>query len=287
MPPKSDAQRHPRGSRGALGISERRRQQNRINQRTYRERKRLQAQLATNGDDANSKNPAVEDSDDPLEAVPPEVLQVIVEVLSQRSKAKARMFTRFSRAAYRSYVNGDPATDHMLTLAKVNVFRAFMHNLTSLGWNSRHMKRSGLSPFASLSSPPPSPAPNPVASQDTQDYSSIPSSLRPTKAQLEIPHHPWLDLFPLARMRDNLIQAARDTWEPHQLCADIMGFWGESDFVGIGLLVWGDPWDVGSWEITEEFLKKWPWVVRGCGELLDATNRWRSKRGDRLIFRYV
>ncbi|KAL3454418.1 hypothetical protein BJX65DRAFT_315665 [Aspergillus insuetus] len=291
MPLKSNARRRPRGSRGAVGISERRRQQNRINQQTYRERNLhllRHAQLAANEEDATApENPTVEDSSDLTTTVPPGVLRVIDQVLHLHSAAKAPMYTRFSQTAYQSYVNGNPAADHMLTLAKVNVFRAFMHNLTLLGWGSKHMETPSLSPFSLLVSRSPASASPALTPRNDHDYNSIPSSLQPTETQLQVPHHPWLDLFPLPRMRNNLIQARKDTWEPRELCNDIMGFWGESDSVGVGLLVWGDPWDIGSWEVTEEFLKKWPWVVRGCGELLDATNKWRVKRGDKLIFRYV
>jgi hypothetical protein len=113
----------------------------------------------------------------------------------------------------------------------------------------------------------------------------MPPSLRPTKVQRTVPHHPWLDFFPLPKMRDNLIQAG-DDWDDDDLCHDIMGFWNSSAG-NAGLLVWGEPWDVKNWELTEAFLKKWQWVVRGCPELMNSTNAWRAKRGERLIFRYI
>lgn len=86
-------------------------------------------------------------------------------------------------------------------------------------------------------------------------------------------------------MRDNLI-SARDELDDGQLCVDIMGFWDIST-KSCSLLVWGEPSDPKSWEITEEFLKKWPWVIRGEPELLESTNYWRRKRGDEIIFRYL
>jgi hypothetical protein len=86
-------------------------------------------------------------------------------------------------------------------------------------------------------------------------------------------------------MRDNLIRAG-DGFDDEQLCVDIMGFWNLS-MESCGLLVWGPPEDPGSWEVSEEFIRKWPWVLGGCGDLLVSTNRWRALRGERLIFRYL
>ena len=85
-------------------------------------------------------------------------------------------------------------------------------------------------------------------------------------------------------MRDNLIRAG--DFDDDQLCMDIMGFWDMST-ESCGLLVWGDPQDLANWEVSEEFIRKWPWVVGGCGELLVSTNRWRATRGEKLIFRYL
>ena len=86
-------------------------------------------------------------------------------------------------------------------------------------------------------------------------------------------------------MRDNLIEAGKN-WDADQLFYDIMGFWG-GKALDAGLVVWGEPWDVRNWEVTEPFLKKWQWVVRDCPELMTATNTWRARRGEKLIFRYI
>lgn len=52
-----------------------------------------------------------------------------------------------------------------------------------------------------------------------------------------------------------------------------------------GLIVWSDAWRPESWEVTEEFARKWGWMLRGCGDLLRSTNIWRRQRGeDDLLF---
>ena len=48
-----------------------------------------------------------------------------------------------------------------------------------------------------------------------------------------------------------------------------------------GLIVWGNPEYIGSWEVSEGFAKKWGWMIsEGCGELLRATDSHRRARSD-------
>lgn len=184
---------------------------------------------------------------------------------------------QFAESAYQSYMLGDPASDHLLTLTKVNVFRACGHNLELIGFRLDDMYDDAISPFNTPTAPEQS---SPL------ENDAIPLSLRPTKMQRTVPHHPWLDFFPLPKMRDNLIQVG-ENWDDDQLCHDIMGFWDMTSSGDAGLLVWGEPWDIRNWEVTEAFLKKWQWVIRGCPEVMNATNAWRAKRGEKLIFRYI
>lgn len=51
-----------------------------------------------------------------------------------------------------------------------------------------------------------------------------------------------------------------------------------------GLIVWGEPHDVQSWEATPGFLARWAWAVEGCEEeLVASSNRWRVRRGEEPI----
>jgi hypothetical protein len=186
------------------------------------------------------------------------------------------LLERFVKSAYQSYLRGDPAADHLLTLIKVNVFRAFMQNMQLIGWSAYWMGYDAISPFSITLL-------RETSSQDNNSH--IPPNLRPTRVQKTIIHQRWLDLFPSPKMRDNLIEAGKN-WDADQLFYDIMGFWG-GKALDAGLVVWGEPWDVRNWEVTEPFLKKWQWVVRDCPELMTATNTWRARRGEKLIFRYI
>lgn len=184
-----------------------------------------------------------------------------------------KLLQHFSQKAVESYVLGSPSTDHLLTLCKVNVFRAFMSNMSTLGMSTgpEWMEDEAISPFSTS-----------LPGYLPQD--NLPVSLRPTRLQTKATHHPWLDFFPFPRIRDNLIM--RGDFDDHPLCLDIMGFWDVTE-ESCGLLVWGEPSNPESWEVSENFLKRWPWVVTGCPELLESTNRWRRSRGEKLIFRYL
>lgn len=151
-----------------------------------------------------------------------------------------------------------------------------MQNMKLIGWSPNWIDGNALSHFSVIL---------PQKNATLDDYSHIPFNLRPTRVQRTMPHHPWLDFFPLPKMRDNLIEAGK-TWNEDELWNDIMGFWDNSN-LDAGLLVWGAPWDVRNWEVTEPFLKKWQWVLRNCPELMQSTNHWRARRGEQLIFRYI
>ena len=47
-----------------------------------------------------------------------------------------------------------------------------------------------------------------------------------------------------------------------------------------GLIVWGEPHEMRSWELTPGFLAKWAWEVEGCEELIEMSNYWRMQRGE-------
>jgi hypothetical protein len=113
--------------------------------------------------------------------------------------------------------------------------------------------------------------------------SSCPASLRPTAIQRTIPHHPWIDLFPIPQMRDNMLLAG-DSYDEYELCNDLVDFCDVPN-EKTGLIVWGEPWDPSGWEMSESFLSRWRWVVKGCIGLLASTNYWRAQRGEsELVF---
>lgn len=101
-----------------------------------------------------------------------------------------------------------------------------------------------------------------------------------------------MDLFPVPGIRDTLIRHA-GKFDDNELCLDMLGMYdthalefnpSESGAASQGeerngMIVWGDPTYVGSWEITRGFAKKWGWMIKnGCEELFKSTNSWRAIR---------
>ncbi|KAI2844638.1 hypothetical protein CBS11852_2177 [Aspergillus niger] len=284
---------------GLCDRQERRRRQNRLNQRAYRKRKQAERSgnnalairsssshpppppsLGTNikiEQGSSSSPPSSSSSSSPSSDSNPSQTLTRRTLTSEASKPEniRRIFEHFARVAYESYFRGSPSADHLLTLSKLNVFRAFMTNMTVLGFGNQTTwcdDDDALSLFNTL--PP-----------EAIEEKKLPVSLRPTKIQMQVPHHPWLDFFPLPRLRDNLCLMI-DRFDDDELCHDVMGFWDNASDT-CSLLVWGEPSDPANWEVTEQFLRKWPWVLRGCPELLKSTNRWRQKRGEKMIIRYL
>jgi hypothetical protein len=74
------------------------------------------------------------------------------------------------------------------------------------------------------------------------------------------------------------------TFNNDDLCSDLVGGLYEGfdcpDIEKNGMLVWSDPWHPRGWELTEGFVKKWGFLIRGCREMIEATNTWRSERAE-------
>jgi hypothetical protein len=87
--------------------------------------------------------------------------------------------------------------------------------------------------------------------------------------------------MPSGQFRDNLIVATNDpSFDQDDLCVDLVAglFEGYGDDELRCIVAWSDPWHPRGWEVTEGFLKKWGCLLRGCRDMLEHTNRWRSLR---------
>lgn len=74
--------------------------------------------------------------------------------------------------------------------------------------------------------------------------------------------------------------------EEDELCHDVLGLSGDgSDWLVLeegprtGATLWGDPWDIWNWELSEYMALKWKWIFMGSTELLESTNNRRGARG--------
>ncbi|KAF7563685.1 hypothetical protein G7046_g469 [Stylonectria norvegica] len=136
---------------------------------------------------------------------------------------------------------------------------------------------------------------------------TLPDCLTPTDPQMKVVHATWIDLLPFPRMRENLIR--RETSFNHsEFVLDLVGSYidivkypdpgpmqapaemtrvtlsqGDDDEITAsrhGLIVWGEPHEIQSWEATPGFVRKWPWAMEGCTDLINSSNRWRMSRGE-------
>ena len=119
------------------------------------------------------------------------------------------------------------------------------------------MKDEALSPFYGSTEP-------------ISRMQALPPALRPTPIQRQVPHHPWIDLIPLTRMRENLLYAQGE-FDDMELCGDLIGMFSDSSGTA-SMMVWGEPWNPYDWEVTETFIKHWGWTIEGCWELFESTN---------------
>ncbi|ETI28297.1 hypothetical protein G647_00746 [Cladophialophora carrionii CBS 160.54] len=165
--------------------------------------------------------------------------------------------------------------DHLISLVYYNVYRALIANVHLLGLDLNLMYSDDYpSPFLPLS---------PSASSKIR---RLPPTLEPTELQKTVAHHPMWDIFPDPEIRDNILRYGQENIDDLKLCLDMVGdgnYPGSGDLdtqQTNGLIVWGEPWDIQGWEMTECFARKWPFLIRGAINVQNSTNRWRMQRGE-------
>lgn len=168
---------------------------------------------------------------------------------------------------------GRPKLADLPVVTRLNAFDALARNSTILHISPDLLgSDDGNSPF--LMQGPPQP------NADAAGSPNFPSHLAPTALQKRVTHHPWLDLFPIPNMRDNILRGLEaglldeDELSDGLVC-DLLNLEATS---AASLVIWGDSWDIAGWEFSPAFFVKWAPLLRGCGEVLRATNYWRERR---------
>lgn len=117
---------------------------------------------------------------------------------------------------------------------------------------------------------------------------ACPPALAPVKLQYEVTHDPIIDAIPHPRLRSNILRAAMN----HQLDIAALakslrssgafelcnGTWKRT-----GVTVWSASEVLSSWELSESFVWRWLILLEGCDDLIAATNAWRGQRGERPL----
>ncbi|KAI1808416.1 hypothetical protein F4811DRAFT_500775 [Daldinia bambusicola] len=256
----------------------RRKLQNRLNVRAHRRRKALQSKTKSQSTDPVIIGPV--EQYHPLEGNELETQRETqcgtqCETQHDANSLMVKFSKLQSQGSHRA--PGDqtiifPLTlDHLIPLVQYNFIRGVLTNMAILGMQnafaakcSRHWV--GMTLF---------PAP-----------STIPESLQQTELQRNTPHEPWIDLIPDKKMRDNAILAT-GAYKREDIDTVVAGsITGQAHMIEMsGLIVWNDPWQPEAWEMTEGFIKEFPFLVEGCWNLLESTNRWRALRDEEpLVF---
>lgn len=164
------------------------------------------------------------------------------------------------------------SADHcLITLVQYNVIRAMIFNMAILSLLD-HLPHGCTSTFN-------------VPSLGIVPAKAVPPDLQYTPLQQSIPHAYWIRVIPIPKLRDNLILLA-GRYDEHEFCYDLgLGLYeGFDDIKRRGFLVWGQAWRGHGWEVSEGFVSKWGFLLKGCSELIRSSNSWREQRGeDRLI----
>lgn len=185
------------------------------------------------------------------------------------------------RRVYEDYILGGPRPTDLHVVIRINVMNAMFHNARALGFPTQGIcAEEYISPFNMHGPHAPEAASLPRA--------SCPESLRPTDVQRRYPHHPWIDLLPFPRLRDNVLLAVEaGLLDEDELCVDVVeteAVWGHEESKP-ALIVWGKASDSGGWEVNPAFVRRWGWLLRGCSDIVAATNYWRERRGEnRIVF---
>ncbi|TVY26175.1 hypothetical protein LHYA1_G005365 [Lachnellula hyalina] len=170
-------------------------------------------------------------------------------------------------------------SDHLITLVQYNVLRAAMTNLRLL--SALHTVPSECSQALRIV-----PVPTTNATTFSGPDQPVPPSLEPTPLQRAVTHDKWINILPHAVWRDNCILAA-GTYDSNDMRRDFLGGLWEgfpgSEAERRGLIAWSTPWEISGWEVSEGFIEKWGWLLKGCKGVMEATNRWRALRGEEPV----
>lgn len=195
-----------------------------------------------------------------------------------RATTQINLVRQYSEQAFARYLGHDTRPENLLRVVQINLFNALAGNSLMLGLSTAWLYCHSISPFGRY-------GPSPKNGTISTLPASYPASLRPTTLQTSITHHPWIDLLPWPQLRDTyLLLIEQELIDEDDLCYDIVEFdASENPSEKAALIVWGEPWDPWGWEASIPFLRKWGWTLKGCPEILRATNYWREKRGEKKL----
>lgn len=123
-----------------------------------------------------------------------------------------------------------PPSD-LLAITRLNVFTGLASNAVAISISFFDLDRDDyVSPFNLQ-------GPNPPGTYSP--FFSAPNCLRPTALQRAVIHHPWIDIFPIPGIRDDILRCLSTTQlDEDELCNDLFSVEPVEDAVA-PLTVWG------------------------------------------------
>lgn len=257
--------------RGKNDPAERRRIQNRLNQRAFRQRQRAGEQTKqykprSNSSASGSQKDEDDESSSEDEAESPEARHTTPFRQYGTSSATANSTGEQPEGMRDSQGR---VWDELAQLINRNFMAAVVSNAQQLGIDVGALRST---------TPMVTPKPN----------RQVPASLKPVELQHQVAHDPVIDTIPHPRLRFNILRAiAARQIDPAAFSRCIRGSGALEESNGnwqrSGLVVWSSPESLDSWELSEPFIRRWAALLQGCEDLLAATNAWRSRRGERAF----
>lgn len=273
--------------RGKNDPAERRRIQNRLNQRAFRERQRAggtarqyrprsasthTSPIASPKEHSEADDDSEEDSDEESEDDSDED-DDDQEAGSSPPMTASNRTTSSNTSAGNNTAN--QPWDELARTINRNFMQAAVTNAQTLGLD-----------LAALRSGSVVATPKPCSS-------NIPATLTPIELQQKFPHDPIIDVIPHPRLRYNILRAfATKQIDATQFNAYLRRSGAMTMMQGEprrgGLVVWSSqspdltPSSLLAWELSEAFVLLYGRVLlEGCEDFIATTNVWRNRRGER------
>lgn len=247
--------------RGKNDPQERRRIQNRLNQRAFRQRQRAGESPKLYKARTASSEPSSEPGDEGSPAADEE------DETEESQPTSAPSNGQPSGSA-------DPSTgrvwDELARLINRNLLAAAAANVNAVGID-----------IGTLQSATPAVTPRSA-------NCGLAAALQPVQLQYQVVHDPIIDGIPHPRLRYNILRAiAAGQMDATTFANDLRASGALTNVQGQwmrgGMVVWSSPEQLASWELSELWIRRFSQLLQGCDDLLAATNAWRSRRGERLF----
>lgn len=112
-------------------------------------------------------------------------------------------------------------------------------------------------------------------------WSNVPDNMHPTSLQLNVPHHPFIDVaFVWPTMREKILYLCdKGLLNDKHLCKDTLSsYLPGAKLEKTAFILYGDdPMDEEAWEVGQEWANKYCYLLDD--KIIRRTNWWRRQRG--------